>query len=678
MSFQTISVKEAMDRINATNNGWFLPAVQRPYVWGSRHESEKYICKLFDSLLRGYPIGTLIIWNSDKEIPYRLFIDNYRDNDTSPFVDKSLWNREDKWLVYDGQQRLQTLYSCLKHTLNGRILTYDLFFDIMNPEDTDANGFKFYDKNAPLAQGVISVPQLFIQAEDSKVKFRKDLEKTIPDDIMHGKDEDFENIIDKLWDIFVRQSVKSLAYFPIDKTWEEDRVNDVFQRLNMGGVPLSGADLLLSLIKEKVYDYEERLQDESKQIETITQGYLFEPSSILQLVHLIIKGTIRIAPERVKKDELLQFVTVFDELKPALDDFFRHFLYEAFGINNKSIVARGGALFPLLAYVYNRSKKGVKFVKIESDNLLKMKQFFILSQINDWNTQTIIHSCSDKTISADKDFPLDEIKEIISKNNRKFDIDLTTLEEYTWFPLKILMPERSFISSAANQGRYKPEIDHIFPSKLENRPAEYDVDVLWNMQPITGVINASKNRVHPKKFFELSENRKFLELYDFLPDDLSSPLWDNHELFIAERKTKMLKFLLEQYGIAIAGEPLVLTMQAEEAPIVENHINTNNQANVETLFFECMRNIYFTAKKEIGYTATRFMQLLSDVGGVQAAKRLIAKDGGTYGFEVLWEKHRLDLSVEALVLDSRFAKLFTDEEKNMCKARLIEYGYAPK
>lgn len=67
MPFSSISVKVAIENINATNNGGFLPAVQRPYVCGSRYESEKYICKLFNSILRGYPIGTLIVWNSDKK-----------------------------------------------------------------------------------------------------------------------------------------------------------------------------------------------------------------------------------------------------------------------------------------------------------------------------------------------------------------------------------------------------------------------------------------------------------------------------------------------------------------------------------------------------------------------------------------------------------------------------------
>jgi len=132
VSFTPISIKEAIENINATRNGWFLPAVQRPYVWGSRYESEKYICRLFDSILRGYPIGTLIIWNSAKEIPYRNFIDHYADGVIAPFADKNLWERDDKWLVYDGQQRLQTLFSCLKYTLNNRVLTYNLFFDSYN------------------------------------------------------------------------------------------------------------------------------------------------------------------------------------------------------------------------------------------------------------------------------------------------------------------------------------------------------------------------------------------------------------------------------------------------------------------------------------------------------------------------------------------------------------------
>lgn len=96
---------------------------------------------------------------------------------------------------------------------------------------------------------------------------------------------------------------------------------------------------------------------------------------------------------------------------------------------------------------------------------------------------------------------------------------------------------------------------------------------------------------------------------------------------------------------------------------------------IENKFNENMKNIYVTVKRDIGYNATRFIQLVSQKGGLQVAKQLIAKEGGTYGFEVLWENKRLDLSVEALVLNPEYETLFTDEERMLCKDRLEKFGY---
>jgi len=96
---------------------------------------------------------------------------------------------------------------------------------------------------------------------------------------------------------------------------------------------------------------------------------------------------------------------------------------------------------------------------------------------------------------------------------------------------------------------------------------------------------------------------------------------------------------------------------------------------LEDKFTADMQNIYLTAKRELGYNATRFLQLLSEKGGLQAAKILISKDGGTYGFEVLWEHKRLDLSVEAHVLKPEYKELFSDGEREACRKRLKDFGY---
>ena len=45
------------------------------------------------------------------------------------------------------------------------------------------------------------------------------------------------------------------------------------------------------------------------------------------------------------------------------------------------------------------------------------------------------------------------------------------------------------------------------------------------------------------------------------------------------------------------------------------------------------------------------------------------------GFAALWERGRLDLSVEALVIDPRFAQLFTDKEIDTARRWLEQFGY---
>ena len=52
-----------------------------------------------------------------------------------------------------------------------------------------------------------------------------------------------------------------------------------------------------------------------------------------------------------------------------------------------------------------------------------------------------------------------------------------------------------------------------------------------------------------------------------------------------------------------------------------------------------------------------------------------ALSGLSDGFNALREKHRLDLSLEALAVDKRFTTLFGDEEANEALTRLLEAGY---
>ncbi len=98
---------------------------------------------------------------------------------------------------------------------------------------------------------------------------------------------------------------------------------------------------------------------------------------------------------------------------------------------------------------------------------------------------------------------------------------------------------------------------------------------------------------------------------------------------------------------------------------------------VERRFHRAMIAIYETAKRELGYNATRFLQMLSEQGGLVTARQLLWSDAPSDGFTALWEHRRLDLTVEDHVLRAEFAPLFSDADRERALTRLKEYGWRP-
>jgi hypothetical protein len=97
--------------------------------------------------------------------------------------------------------------------------------------------------------------------------------------------------------------------------------------------------------------------------------------------------------------------------------------------------------------------------------------------------------------------------------------------------------------------------------------------------------------------------------------------------------------------------------------------------DMRAAFERAMKEIYIRAKNEANYTATYFVGMLSTLGGLGTAKRLLATTEASTGFTTLYERGRLDLTVEALVVKPRFASLFTDQEIRIARQRLDQLGY---
>lgn len=102
------------------------------------------------------------------------------------------------------------------------------------------------------------------------------------------------------------------------------------------------------------------------------------------------------------------------------------------------------------------------------------------------------------------------------------------------------------------------------------------------------------------------------------------------------------------------------------------------KSDLKERFNLAMWNIYKLAKNEANYNATRYLQMLDENGGLETAHILINASTVSDGYTALWERGRLDLTVEAIIFDNpEYHELFTEDEMRIVKKRLIDYQYAP-
>lgn len=88
-----------------------------------------------------------------------------------------------------------------------------------------------------------------------------------------------------------------------------------------------------------------------------------------------------------------------------------------------------------------------------------------------------------------------------------------------------------------------------------------------------------------------------------------------------------------------------------------------------------MLDIYRKAKNEADYVASRFLQMVNEYGGYNTAISLVHNKTPSEGYTELWKRKRLDLTVEVLVLQSEWAELFSDKDREVARKRLHDYGY---
>lgn len=105
-------------------------------------------------------------------------------------------------------------------------------------------------------------------------------------------------------------------------------------------------------------------------------------------------------------------------------------------------------------------------------------------------------------------------------------------------------------------------------------------------------------------------------------------------------------------------------------------MNANTQAGgSEKELTVAMVGIYQRSLKETGVNHSYFLRMLNESGGHATAVHLVHANQPSDGYTDLHLKGRLDLTVEALILQPRWESLFEQDTRDRARTRLIAYGF---
>lgn len=522
------------------DGGYWLPNIQRPFVW-----KEDQIERLFDSILREYPIGTLLVWKTKSKIRRRKFIDNYKlDIKLTDFYVPE--DDKQKMLVLDGQQRLQSLFIGLLGSYEKKELCLNVLSgDLVAPEDIRYK-FKFItntDIKAPwfkLKDIVFSNKEYDETADLIKAKFDTDLS-----DIDKKK---ITRIVAKLTRIFGTE--ENLVYQVVDSVdnselYTEDDIVEIFIRANSGGTPLGKSDLLFSLLTSSWDEADEQMED---LLETLNKtGYSFNRDFVLKTCLSIFGKGAAYNVEKFRDIKTRQ--SIIDNWKlisEAIKDV-KDFIYGKTFVKTDATLPSYLVLIPLIYFRYHHKDKWNSTLNIPN-YLLRT----LLASAFSGSPDTLIDKCT-KKIDETKSFDITEIFGVIKADGRNLEISRDTVLKtyYGSKQIHLLFNLWYNFNYQPTYNQNRPQVDHIFPqSQLKKikvaNPETGRMDILkykWderdqigNCMLLTAQENGSggKTDILPEVWFA-DKSEDYLELH-LIPQD--KELWklENFEKFIEERK----------------------------------------------------------------------------------------------------------------------------------------------
>ena len=326
-----------------------LPEIQRHYVWRATRVRD-----LLDSLYRGYPSGSILMWETDEPVPTRDFA---IAQETTAFAGRKL--------LLDGQQRLTSLTAVLGGELvqvRGRKRPIDILFNLDHPDgpptdDTevtsdedspvaaedelgdDADGtdegidgeqglleklgrrtFVVASKNLAALPNWVSVTQVFSTEGDAQL-----LKKA---GITSFDDPRFQRYSDRLKKL---RAIKDYTYVVhvLERSMSYEEVTEIFVRVNSLGAKLKSSDLALAQMTSRWPNLLKELEAFQEECEksyfTIDLGHLVRSIVVFATQQCLFRSVASTPVEKLKEgwaqaQEGLRFAINFLRTNAGIED----------------------------------------------------------------------------------------------------------------------------------------------------------------------------------------------------------------------------------------------------------------------------------------------------------------------------------------------------------------------
>ena len=545
-----------------------LPEMQRQYVWrGTR------VRDLIDSLYRGYPSGSILVWETDQELPTRELAVSQQK---TPFVSGKL--------LLDGQQRLTSLSAILRGSpikVRGRNKEIDILFNLDHPDSlleyTEVNSdenpslveeeigdemedqeelsiqermknMTFVVASKALAQQAnwISVTEVFRSDNDSQILKRAGV-KTLED----SKYEKYSLRLKKLRSL--RDYLYVMHVLPRDMRYEE--VTEIFVRVNSLGVKLRGSDLALAQITARWRNsltLLESFQDECEQKwMTLDLGLLVRA--------MVVFSTGQSRFDKVSTIPVSKLQEGWEDAKNGLQ-FAINFFHSNAGIEDESLLS-SPLFFITVAY----------FSHVHGQKLSSSEERLLLYWLYVANARgRYSRGSSESILDADlatvrKGGGPSELLEAVRQQFGRLDIELSDIvgkgAASPLFSLVFLALRKKGAKdwrtclglSLTHQGKYHYiQYHHIFPKALlKEKYDKQEINEIANMAFVSGRLNREISASAPERYLPdivVKQGREALVL-QAIPLDETLYKIDAYRGFLEERR----KILVEEVNVFLKG-----------------------------------------------------------------------------------------------------------------------------